>query len=752
MEPTEAAIGLYREIAETLDSPALGRTQRATGLAPTTTLDDLWRRVEHDLVPGARRPTAGRHRSHPSRRPRGPLLVEARGPLRRRGPARPRPRPPASTPGPSPRGAPAAAKLIIDGAKADPPRPSRSSTPSGRRATATSTATTSMLRRAQRAARPEDGRHRACSTARPGEVGPSLATLNGVGTMLYGQRDARPDNSYVPPRFFVLLHPGAPARRLARAARRRPTRTTSSPRALGELVRTYDASSPAPRSRWPSPRADPVLVRVARAPPALRLRQAAAYARTHPAEAALARTARSRSPTPTPRPPEANAPPGPRRPHRHRPRRASPPRWRSRPRILDRDPRLRQAPLRRGAQGRARRSPPRSPRGEPGTNTGSLAALGLRAVMILALERVSPGDSVALGDGPRAAGGRHRPARRRNDWPDRRARARAPPGRSFDEKRDVAVGRGRARVEPSVPPRGGGFRDGSSARATPTDGSAWRQFRPRGERGNDTARAGGPARQRPAALEGSGRSTRVTIGEVALALAAMGFAGGDDAARARSLRGAGGGVPFGAAPPVRQAGAGVDDVRAQARRRPTGSSARSPTCGPGDAARHRRRPARGARARSSATSPGPAPGTPSDLQGRLKAGGGSNSARPSARGSASGSRRDRELRALDAKVERFAPLVGAVLARVGGFCAGQRPPAARRGRRCWSRRGVFPLRGLGGEGADYRLMMGQVERPAPGARRRVKHSSSRCSARRERRPAPRRRQRTAFARAPRGPA
>jgi hypothetical protein len=206
MEPTEAAIGLYREIAETLDNPALEPDPARDWSRAGDRLDDLWRRVEHDLVPGAR---AAYRESATAAIPPGDLaglLVElaalfAAAGLRDRAEAAR-----VHAESLAPEGHPL--RELIDGAKADPAAAFAIIHAQWKARHRDVDGHDDVLRRAQRQARDPKMKAaiaRLLDGPRPVKSAPSLATLNGVGTMLYGQRDPRPDGSYVATRFFTFF-------------------------------------------------------------------------------------------------------------------------------------------------------------------------------------------------------------------------------------------------------------------------------------------------------------------------------------------------------------------------------------------------------------------------------------------------------------------------------------------------------------------------------------------------------------------
>jgi hypothetical protein len=291
MEPTEAAIGLYRDIAEALDNPALEPDPTRTWTAERERLDDLWRRVEHDLVPGAR---AAYREPSTAAIPPGDLaglLLElaalfAAASLRERAVAA-RDHAASMVPSEHP------VRELIDGAKDDPDAAYAIVHAQWKARHRDVDGHDAVLRKAQRSVR--DARMKAAIARlldgpRPVKSAPTLATLNGVGTMLYGSRDAHPDGSYVATRFFTFVF--VPVLPLD-AWRVRPGEGNSyyflAKEPLSGLVRNYrrlmlgaalalGVASPV-QSWYASP------ARLA----SRALDEASAFAQTHPAEASLAR-------------------------------------------------------------------------------------------------------------------------------------------------------------------------------------------------------------------------------------------------------------------------------------------------------------------------------------------------------------------------------------------------------------------------------------------------------------------------------
>ena len=713
MEPTDASIGLYRDIAEALDNPALQPDPGRRWDAERDRLDDLWRRVEHELVPGAR---AAYREKATSAIPPGDLaglLLElaalfAAASMRERAEAA-RDHAAAMAPAEHP------VRELIDGAKADPDAAYAIVLAQWKARHRDVDGHDEVLRKAQRAAR--DARMKAAIARmldgpRPVKSAPTLATLNGVGAMLYGSRDPRPDGSYVATRFFTFVF--VPVLPLD-AWRVRPGEGSSyyflAKEPLSGLVRNYRRlvvgaalalGVAAPVQSWYESPAR----HAARA-----LDEARAFARTHPAEASLARyqtlvrTYAGTAPAEAQRAAEAVMDIVSARVER--------------PATLAQQPRIAEVirtfdGLPDDAKGMGVRHAlaTRLERWESELGEPSLAALELRGTLLHALRRVGPAEGDARW---RAAEERLEAAAARragSAWPVDALAHALRSGDLFEEDATWAW------VEPLL-------RSTSATRYAQEELRAWvgrardegRKSRVSEALARAAARAESPARAE--ALRSNDRAQLTALRasdpgdhEVALALVSLDFAAGDDAVRQRCLAELEALGAFGAVTPDVQAaraammfstGRGAEaerlvealsDLRLPAMRRVLGEARERRTS---EVQRYI------AQARAGTL--------PSELQNRLEHA--SGDAQREIFRAWVGERlgEDQTLRSLDERGARYAPLVGTVLSRGRWLLREANERSGRERQEMLERtRAVFlSVSSESEDSAEYRLAMGQVE-------------------------------------------
>ena len=204
---TTAAQDLYRDIAETLDTPALEPdAARSDWASQKGVLDDLWLRVDHDLVPGVR--AAYREQATANLAPGdvAGLLVELFALFNAAGDGERAQRCVAHAASVVPEGH--ALGEMIAWASQEPDAVSAILHAQWKARHRDVDGHDDVLRRAlKRAKTPalKASIKRMLDGPRPVKAAPTLATLNGFGTMLYGSREPREDGSYVATRFFTAL-------------------------------------------------------------------------------------------------------------------------------------------------------------------------------------------------------------------------------------------------------------------------------------------------------------------------------------------------------------------------------------------------------------------------------------------------------------------------------------------------------------------------------------------------------------------
>ncbi|MEZ4409594.1 MAG: hypothetical protein R3A52_24450 [Polyangiales bacterium] len=203
----QTTTGLFQEIADALDSAELRPDPtRADWAEQRARLLDLWRRAEHELVPGVR---AAYRENAASAIPPGDLAglmlefaalyaaagmaEQARASLGHALSLAPEDHP---------------LQTFLRAAKTDPEGVYAILLTHWDLRHHDFDALDRDARRALKGPRSAETRallQKALDGPRPVKSAPSLFTMNGVGTMLYGSRDARDDGSYIATRFFTLL-------------------------------------------------------------------------------------------------------------------------------------------------------------------------------------------------------------------------------------------------------------------------------------------------------------------------------------------------------------------------------------------------------------------------------------------------------------------------------------------------------------------------------------------------------------------